>query len=53
MEAIIIAFLGSLIGVASAIGVGAVANALLDGAVLAELEGLQVLRFELELGPHL
>jgi putative ABC transport system permease protein len=47
MEAVFIGFLGSVIGAGAAIGVGAVANGLLDGTVLADLEGLQVLRFEL------
>jgi putative ABC transport system permease protein len=46
MEAVFIGFLGSVIGVGAAIGVGAVANGLLDGTVLADLEGLQVLRFD-------
>ncbi len=47
MEAVFIGFLGSVIGAAAAIGVGAVANSWLTSTVLAELEGLQVLRFEL------
>lgn len=46
LEAVFIGFLGSVIGAAAAIGVGAVANSLLAGTVLADLEGLQVLRFE-------
>ena len=46
MEAVIIGFLGSVIGAVVAIGVGAVANDLIKGTVLADLEGLQVLRFE-------
>ena len=47
LEAIFIGFLGSVIGAAAAIGVGGVANGLVKGTVLADLEGLQVLRFEL------
>jgi len=47
MEAVFIGFLGSVIGAAVAIGVGTIANGLVDGTVLADLEGLQVLRFEL------
>jgi putative ABC transport system permease protein len=46
MEAVFIGFLGSVIGAAAAIGVGAVANGLLNGTVLADLEGLKVLRFD-------
>jgi putative ABC transport system permease protein len=46
-EAIFIGFLGSVIGAAAAIGAGTAANGLLAGSFLADLEGLQVLRFEL------
>jgi putative ABC transport system permease protein len=46
-EAVFIGFLGSIIGAAAAIGVGSLANGLLAGSFLADLEGLQVLRFEL------
>jgi putative ABC transport system permease protein len=45
-EAVFIGFLGSLIGAAAAIGVGTAANGLLGASFLADLEGLQVLRFE-------
>ncbi|WP_167046600.1 ABC transporter permease [Salinibacterium sp. ZJ454] len=46
IEAVFIGLLGSLIGALAAIGAGAVANGLLDGTVLADLEGLPVLRFD-------
>jgi putative ABC transport system permease protein len=46
IEAVFIGFLGSLVGALAAIGAGTVANGLLDGTVLSDLEGLQVLRFE-------
>jgi putative ABC transport system permease protein len=46
IEAVFIGFLGSIIGASAAIGVGSVANGFLAGTVLADLEGLQVLRFE-------
>ena len=46
-EAVFIGFLGSVFGALAAYGVGAVANNVLAGGILAELEGLQVLRFEL------
>ena len=46
-EAVFIGFLGSIIGALAAWGVGVVANGVLAGGVLAELEGLEVLRFEL------
>lgn len=46
-EAVFIGFLGSILGAAAAIGVGAAANGVLSTSFLAELEGLQVLRFEL------
>ncbi len=45
IEAVFIGFLGSIIGALAAIGTGAIANNLLAGTVLADLEGLQVLRF--------
>jgi putative ABC transport system permease protein len=45
IEAVFIGFLGSVIGAIAAIGVGSIANAYLAGTVLADLEGLQVLRF--------
>ena len=51
-EAVFIGFLGSIFG-AAAWGVGVVANGVLAGGVLAELEGLEVLRFELvPVGDH-
>jgi putative ABC transport system permease protein len=46
IEAVFIGFLGSVIGAAAAIGVGSIANSFLAGTVLADLEGLEVLRFE-------
>jgi putative ABC transport system permease protein len=46
-EAVFIGFLGSILGAAAAIGVGTAANGLLGASFLADLEGLQVLRFEL------
>jgi putative ABC transport system permease protein len=46
-EAVFIGVLGSVIGAAVAIGVGTIANGLLAGSFLADLEGLEVLRFEL------
>ena len=46
-EAVFIGFLGSVLGAAAAIGVGVAANGLLGASFLADLEGLQVLRFEL------
>jgi putative ABC transport system permease protein len=45
-EAVFIGFLGSILGAAAAIGVGTGANGLLGGSFLADLEGLQVLRFD-------
>ncbi|MDN4611564.1 ABC transporter permease [Arthrobacter burdickii] len=45
IEAVFIGFLGSAIGALAAIGTGAIANNFLAGTVLADLEGLQVLRF--------
>ncbi|MCU1571984.1 MAG: hypothetical protein JWO93_66 [Micrococcaceae bacterium] len=45
IEAVFIGFLGSVIGVLAAIGTGAIANSLLAGTVLADLQGLVVLRF--------
>ncbi len=47
MEAVFIGFLGSILGAVAAIGVGTAANGLLAGSFLADLEGLQMLRFEL------
>jgi putative ABC transport system permease protein len=46
-EAVFIGFLGSLLGAAAAIGAGTAVNSLLKDSFLADLEGLQVLRFEL------
>lgn len=46
-EAVVIGFLGSVLGAAAAVGVGVAANGILATSFLAELEGLQVLRFEL------
>jgi putative ABC transport system permease protein len=46
-EAVFIGFLGSVLGAAAAIGIGSIANGLIVDSFLAELEGLQVLRFEL------
>jgi putative ABC transport system permease protein len=46
-EAVFIGFLGSMFGALAAYGVGVVANGVLSGGILAELEGLEVLRFEL------
>jgi putative ABC transport system permease protein len=46
-EAVFIGFLGSVLGAAAAIGIGSAANGLIVGSFLTELEGLQVLRFEL------
>ena len=46
-EAVVIGLIGSVLGAAVAVGVGVVANELLTTSFLAELEGLQVLRFEL------
>ncbi|SBS71766.1 ABC transporter permease [uncultured Microbacterium sp.] len=45
-EAVFIGFLGSVLGAAAAIGIGSIANGLIVESFLAELEGLQVLRFE-------
>ncbi|MEX1077954.1 MAG: FtsX-like permease family protein [Homoserinimonas sp.] len=45
-EAVFIGFLGSIFGALAAYGVGMIANGVLAGGILAELEGLQVLRFE-------
>ncbi|WP_026550411.1 ABC transporter permease [Arthrobacter sp. Br18] len=45
IEAVFIGFLGSIIGALAAMGTGAIANNFLAGTVLADLEGLQVLRF--------
>jgi putative ABC transport system permease protein len=47
MEAVFLGFLGSLLGAAAAIAVGTGANGILGSSFLADLEGLQVLRFEL------
>ncbi|TDN91531.1 ABC transporter permease [Microbacterium sp. BK668] len=46
-EAVFIGFAGSVLGAAAAIGIGTVANGVIVDRVLADLEGLQVLRFEL------
>ncbi|MDQ4138881.1 MAG: ABC transporter permease [Actinomycetota bacterium] len=45
-EAVFLGFLGSLLGAAAAIGIGTAANGVLNSSFLADLEGLQVLRFE-------
>jgi putative ABC transport system permease protein len=45
-EAVFIGFLGSVLGVAAAVGIGSAANGLIVDRFLTELEGLQVLRFE-------
>ncbi len=45
IEAVFIGFLGSVLGVLAAIGVGVIANGFLAGTVLADLEGLQMLQF--------
>lgn len=45
-EAVFIGFLGSVLGAAAAIGIGTVANGLIVDRFLTDLEGLQVLRFE-------
>lgn len=45
VEAVFIGFLGSVTGALAAMGVGAVANALLAETVIADLEGLEVLVF--------
>jgi putative ABC transport system permease protein len=47
LEAVFIGLVGSVIGAAAAMGVGAVANDYLATGLLAELEGLEVMRFEL------
>lgn len=46
-EAVFIGFVGSIVGAAAAIGIGSAANGVIVGRFLADLEGLQVLRFEL------
>lgn len=46
VEAVFIGFLGSVLGAIAAVGTGYIANAFLAGSVLADLEGLQVLRFD-------
>lgn len=45
LEAVFIGLLGSLIGALAAVATGTIANAYLTGTVVADLEGLQVLRF--------
>lgn len=45
LEAVFIGFLGSVLGALAAIGVGTIANKILAGTVLADLEGLQILQF--------
>jgi putative ABC transport system permease protein len=45
LEAVFIGLLGSLIGAVAAVATGTVANTYLTGTVVADLEGLQVLRF--------
>ncbi|WP_458780515.1 ABC transporter permease [Arthrobacter sp. D3-16] len=45
LEAVFIGLLGSLIGALAAVGTGSIANTYLTGTVVADLEGLQVLRF--------
>ncbi len=47
LEAVFIGLVGSVIGAAAAMGVGVVANDYLATGLLAELEGLEVMRFEL------
>ncbi len=47
VEAVFIGFLGSVVGAIAAFGVGMLANEVLVDGVLAELEGLEVLRFEI------
>jgi putative ABC transport system permease protein len=46
-EAVFIGFLGSVLGAAAAVGIGSVANGLIVESFLSDLDGLQVLRFEL------
>ena len=46
-EAVFIGFLGSVLGAAAAVGIGSAANGFIVDRFLTELEGLQVLRFEL------
>jgi putative ABC transport system permease protein len=46
-EAVFIGFLGSVLGAAAAVGIGSVANGLIVENFLSDLDGLQVLRFEL------
>lgn len=46
-EAVFIGFVGSILGAAAAIGIGTAANGVIVGSYLTDLEGLQVLRFEL------
>ena len=46
-EAVFIGFLGSVLGAAAAVGIGSAANGLIVDRFLTDLEGLQVLRFEL------
>jgi putative ABC transport system permease protein len=46
-EAVFIGFLGSVLGAAAAVGIGSVANGLIVDNFLTDLDGLQVLRFEL------
>jgi putative ABC transport system permease protein len=46
-EAVFIGFLGSVLGAAAAVGIGSVANGLIVENFLTDLDGLQVLRFEL------
>jgi putative ABC transport system permease protein len=46
LEAVFIGVLGSILGAAAAIGVGVVANDYLATGLLADLEGLEVMRFE-------
>jgi len=46
-EAVFTGFLGIVLGTAAAVGIGSVANGLIVENFLTDLDGLQVLRFEL------
>lgn len=46
-EAVFIGFLGSILGAGAAVATGSAANGPLAESYLADLEGLQVLRFEI------
>lgn len=45
-EAVFIGFLGSVLGAAAAVGIGSAANGIIVDRFLTDLDGLQVLRFE-------